>query len=301
MSLLVVGSVAYDTIETVQSKVIDALGGSATYISLAASYFTNPVHLVGVVGSDFKKEHIDLLSKKNVDLKGLQIVENGKTFRWSGRYHKNFNDRDTISTDLNVFETFNPIIPDEIKNDDFIMLGNIDPPLQLNVLEQINKPKLTVLDTMNLWINIKKMELLEVLKNIDVLIINDSEAELLTSEANLVKAAKQILNIGMKYLIIKKGAHGAVLFDGTKVFSAPAYPLENLVDPTGAGDTFAGGFLGYLSKQNEINFEIMRKAVVYGSVMASFCCEDFSTSALENLNEEKIQNRFDEFAEIARF
>lgn len=301
MSLLVVGSVAYDSIETTESKVVDALGGSATYISLAASYFTNPVHLIGVVGSDFKEEHINLLSERKVDLSGLQIVEDGKTFRWSGRYHKNFNDRDTLSTDLNVFEKFNPVIPDELKNDDFLMLGNIDPPLQLNVLDQITKPKLTVLDTMNLWINIKKDELLNVLSKIDVLIINDSEAELLTGDSNIVKAAKDILKIGMKYLIIKKGAHGAMLFGDGKVFSAPAYPLENLVDPTGAGDTFAGGFLGFLSQQNKVDFESMRKAVIYGSVMASFCCENFSTSALENLTKEKIEERFNEFAEIARF
>ncbi|MBN1301997.1 MAG: bifunctional hydroxymethylpyrimidine kinase/phosphomethylpyrimidine kinase [Melioribacteraceae bacterium] len=301
MSLLVVGSVAYDSIETPFDKINDALGGSATYISLAASYFTAPVNLVGVVGNDFKPEHTKILEDHDIDLTGLERIEDGKTFRWGGKYHYDLNVRDTLFTDLNVFENFKPKIPEKWKKASFIVLGNIMPSLQSLVLDQLEKPRFVLCDTMNLWINNTKEDLLDVMKRVDVLIINDSEARLLTDEPNLIKAARRILQMGPEYLIIKKGEHGALLFGDNSIFSAPAYPLENIFDPTGAGDTFAGGFAGYLHKTQDLSFENLKKAVIYGSTMASFSVEKFSTKALEGLSNLEIHDRFIEFRELSNF
>ncbi|HPI38695.1 MAG TPA: PfkB family carbohydrate kinase [Ignavibacteriaceae bacterium] len=301
MSLLIVGSLGLDTVATPFSRVEDALGGSATYISLAASYFTGPVHIVGVVGEDFPKEYITLLEEHNVNLSGLQVIPGGKTFRWSGKYHYDLNTRDTLLTELNVFENFDPIIPDNLKKAKYVCLGNIDPVLQLKVLDQIENPRFVVCDTMNYWIEGKKDDLMKVLKRADVLIINDSEARLLAHEPNLIKAAKMIIEMGVGTLIIKKGEHGALLFGENIIFSAPAYPLESIFDPTGAGDTFAGGFIGYLHKTLDLSPENLKRAVVYGSTMASFCVEEFSTKSLENLSYLRIQDRFREFLTISRF
>ena len=301
MGLLVVGSLGLDTVETPLDKVTDALGGSATYISLAASYFSGPIQLVGVVGSDYPQEYIDLLGKHNVDLEGLQIIEGGKTFRWGGKYHYDLNVRDTLFTDLNVFEKFDPVIPDNYKKSKYVCLGNIAPTLQLRVLEQMDNSQLVVCDTMNYWIEGMKDELIELLKSVNVLIINDSEARMLSNEPNLIKASKLIREMGPEFLIIKKGEHGAMLFAEDTIFSAPAYPMEMIYDPTGAGDSFAGGFIGYLYKTRDLSPENMKRAVIYGSAMASFCVEKFSTKALEDLSYLRIQDRFREFLKLSRF
>ncbi|MFA7418599.1 MAG: PfkB family carbohydrate kinase [Melioribacteraceae bacterium] len=301
MGLLIVGSIGLDNIETPFDKIEGALGGSTTYISLAASYFTGPVSIVGVVGDDFSQDHIKMLEDHNIDHEGLQIVEGGKTFRYGCRYHYDLNTRDSLFTDLNVFESFNPIIPDKDKKASFVILGNIAPSLQTTVLDQLENPKFIVCDTMNFWINGALEDLKKVLKRVNVLIINDSEARLLSKEPNLIKAAKIISDMGPKYLIIKKGEHGALLFGENQIFSAPAYPMENIFDPTGAGDAFAGGFTGYLHKNMELSFENMKRAVIYGSIMASFCVEKFSTKGLENLSFLEIKNRFIEFRDLSTF
>ncbi len=301
MGLLVVGSVALDSVETPFDKIEDALGGSSTYISVAASYFTAPIHLIGVVGDDFPKEHIEMLNNHDIDLDGLQIVEGEKTFRWGGKYHYDLNVRDTLFTDLNVFENFNPVIPDKMLKDNFILLGNIAPTLQLSVLDQMDDQSFVVCDTMNLWIDIMKEDLIKVIKRVNVLIINDSEARLLSNEPNLIKAARKIRDMGPEYLIIKKGEHGALLFSKDSIFSAPAYPLESIFDPTGAGDTFAGGFSGYLHNSGDYSFENMKRAVIYGSALASFCVEEFSTKGIENLSNLEIKDRFYEFKKLSGF
>ena len=301
MGLLVVGSLGLDTVATPFDKVEDALGGSATYISLAASYFGGPVELVGVVGSDFPKQYLRTMEDHNIDLEGLQIVEGGKTFRWSGKYHYDLNVRDTLFTELNVFQNFNPIIPDSFKKAKYICLGNIDPVLQEKVLDQLNEPQFIVCDTMNYWIEGKKNELLKLLPRVNVLIINDSEARLLAHEPNLIRAAKKIRALGPEILIIKKGEHGALLFTEDTVFSAPAYPMETIFDPTGAGDSFAGGFIGYLYKTRDLSPESLKRAVIYGSTMASFCVEKFSTRGLEDLSYLQIQDRYREFMQLSRF
>ena len=301
MGLLVVGSLGLDTVATPFDKVENALGGSAVYISLSASYFSGPTHLVGVVGDDFPKSYLALLESHNIDLEGLQIVENGKTFRWSGKYHYDLNVRDTLLTELNVFESFNPVIPDKLRKARFVCLGNIDPALQIKVLDQMENPHFVVCDTMNYWIEGKKEELLALLKRVNVLIINDSEARLLSKEPNLVKSAKLIREMGPEILIIKKGEHGALLFTDDVVFSAPAYPMEMIYDPTGAGDSFAGGFIGYLHKTQDLSHENMKCAVVYGSAMASFCVEKFSTKGLEDLEYLRVHDRFREFLNLSRF
>ena len=301
MGLLIVGSLGLDTVETPFDKVTDALGGSATFISLAASYFSGPIQLVGVVGSDYPQEYIDLLGKHNVDLEGLQIIEGGKTFRWGGKYHYDLNVRDTLFTDLNVFEKFDPVIPDNYKKSKYLCLGNIAPTLQLRVLDQMDNTQFVVCDTMNYWIEGMKDELVTLLKRVNVLIINDSEARLLSNEPNLIKAAKLIREMGPEFLIIKKGEHGAMLFADDTIFSAPAYPMEIIYDPTGAGDSFAGGFIGYLYKTRDLSPENMKRAVIYGSAMASFCVEKFSTKALEDLSYLQIQDRFREFRNLSRF
>jgi sugar/nucleoside kinase (ribokinase family) len=301
LSLLVVGSVGLDSVETPFDKIEDALGGSATYISLAASYFSSPVTLIGVVGSDFPKLYIEMLEEHNVDLEGMQIIEGEKTFRWGGKYHYDLNVRDTLFTELNAFENFNPVIPENFRKARYVCLGNIDPILQMKVLEQMTDPQFVVCDTMNLWINTMKDDLLKLLKKVTVLIINDSEARLLTNEPNLIKAAKMIRELGPEILIIKKGEHGALLFTNDTIFSAPAYPMEIIFDPTGAGDSFAGGFIGYLHKTRDLSPENIRRAVIYGSAMASFCVEKFSTKGLEDLSHLQIQDRFREFKNLSSF
>lgn len=301
MSLLVVGSVGLDTVYTPFDKVEDALGGSATYISLAASYFSGPIHFVGVVGEDFPKQYIRVLERHNIDLEGLQIVNGGKTFRWAGKYHYDLNVRDTLFTELNVFQTFNPVIPERFQKAQFVCLGNIDPFLQIRVLNQLKNPKFVVCDTMNYWIEGKKDSLIELLKKVNVLIINDSEARLLAHEPNLIRAARIIREFGPEVLVIKKGEHGALLFVEDQIFSAPAYPLEMIYDPTGAGDSFAGGFTGYLHKTQDLSPENLKCAVVYGSAMASFCVEKFSTKALEDLEYYRILDRVREFRKLSSF
>lgn len=301
MGLLVVGSLGLDTVATPFDRVEDALGGSATYISLAASYFSGPIYMVGVVGEDFPEKYIRLFEQHNVDLEGVQIVPGGKTFRWSGKYHYDLNVRDTLLTELNVFESFNPVIPEKCKRARFVCLGNIDPVLQLQVLDQMTNPHFVVCDTMNYWIQGKKEELLKLLKKVNVLIINDSEARLLAQDPNLIKAARAIKSMGPEILIIKKGEHGALLFTDEIIFSAPAYPMEMIYDPTGAGDTFAGGFTGYLHKTQDLSPENMKCAVIYGSAMASFCVEKFSTKGLEDLQYLRVQDRFREFLKLSRF
>lgn len=299
MSILVVGSAALDTVETPYGSVEDALGGSAIYFSAAASYFA-PVNLVAVVGDDFPREQIEFLKKKNVDFSGLEVAS-GKTFRWGGKYGFDLNERDTLFTHLNVFEKFEPKIPDSYKNSEYIFLANIGPDLQMDVLKQIQAPKLVALDTMNYWIGGNLPALRETLKRVDVLIINDSEVRQLANEANLVKASKIVQEMGPKTLIIKKGEHGALLITRNSFFWAPAYPLEIIYDPTGAGDTFAGGFMGYMAKSDDISIDNLKRAVVFGSAMASFCVEKFSLERLKNLSDEEIRTRFKEFWQMTNF
>ena len=301
MDLLVVGSVGLDHVETPFGEIENALGGAATYISVAASYFTKPVQLVGVVGEDFPKEHVQMLEDHMVELQHLEVVEGGKTFRWGGKYHDDLNVRDTLYTDLGVFEKFAPKIPEKFKKNSFIILGNIIPSLQQSVIDQLEGDNFIVTDTMNLWIENTLEDLLKVLKSTNALIINDSEARLLAKEANLIKAAKIIREMGPEYLIIKKGEHGALLFHEDTIFSAPAFPLESVFDPTGAGDTFVGGFAGYLHSSGDMSFDNVKRAVIYGSAMASFCVEQFSTKGLEKLDKLKIHDRFLGFRELSRF
>lgn len=301
MSLLIVGSVALDTVETPFGKAAEALGGSAVYISVAASYFTSPIRLVGVVGGDFPKGHIQFLESRQIDLDGLQVIENGKTFRWGGKYHYDLNARDTLFTELNVFKDFDPMIPDGFKNSSYVCLGNIDPVLQLQVLNQITKPRMVVGDTMNYWIEMKPRELAETMKFMDVIIVNDSEARLLTREPNLIKAAKKIIGMGPHSVIIKKGEHGAMLVTEDTIFSAPAYPLETIFDPTGAGDSFAGGFIGWLARTDDCSVANLKRAVVYGSTLASFCVEQFSVDSLRDLSYLKIHDRYHSFMNLSHF
>jgi sugar/nucleoside kinase (ribokinase family) len=301
VSLLVVGSVALDTVETPFGSVKDALGGSAVYISVAAGYFTTPIRLVAVVGGDFPKEHIEFMESRQIDLDGLQTIESGKTFRWGGKYHYDLNVRDTLFTDLNVFKNFDPKIPQGFKSSAYVCLGNIDPVLQLRVLNQINKPRLVVGDTMNYWIETKPKELMKTMKFMDAIIVNDSEARLLTHEPNLIKAAKKIIKMGPRIIIIKKGEHGAMLVTEDTIFSAPAYPLETIFDPTGAGDSFAGGFIGWISRTDDFSTENLKRAVVYGSTLASFCVEKFSVDSLRDLSYLKIRDRFHSFMDLSRF
>jgi sugar/nucleoside kinase (ribokinase family) len=301
MSLLVVGSIALDTIETPFDRVEDVAGGSAVYIATAASYFTAPIRMVGVVGSDFPKSEFEFLESRGIDLEGLQVVPGGKTFKWKGRYHYDLNIRDTLETQLNVFEEFNPILPESYKTCRYVVLGNIDPTLQRRVIQSLSKkPELVVCDTMNFWIEGKRMELLETLKLVDILIINDSEARLLASEPNLIKSARKIMSLGPKTIIIKKGEHGALLFTNDTIFSAPAYPLESIYDPTGAGDAFAGGFIGHLVRTEDFSDENMKRAVIYGSTLASFCVSKFGIEGIKSLSDVEILGRYREFIELSR-
>jgi sugar/nucleoside kinase (ribokinase family) len=301
LSLLVVGSLGLDTVSTPFDKAEEALGGSATYISLSASYFSAPVNLVGVVGSDFPNSYIHLMEEHNINLEGLQIIEGGKTFRWGAKYHYDLNVRDTLFTELNVFQNFDPVIPEKFRKAKFVCLGNIDPVLQMKVLEQITDSSFVICDTMNYWIEGMKDDLLKLLKKVNVLIINDSEARLLAHDPNLIKSARMIRDMGPEILIIKKGEHGALLFTDDVVFSAPAYPMEMIYDPTGAGDSFAGGFAGYLHRTQDVTPENLKCAVIYGSAMASFCVEKFSTKGLEKLSYLRVQDRFREFMNLSRF
>ncbi len=302
MSILVVGTVAYDKIETPFGKTDKILGGAATYISLTASKFTDNVNIVSIVGGDFDKKYIQLLTDRGINVRGLQIQPDEKTFFWSGKYDVDMNSRDTLVTELNVLADFDPILPETHKNPDYLVLGNLTPSVQMRVIEQCTqKPKLTILDTMNFWMDHALSDLLKVLKKVDVLLINDGEARQLSGEYSLVKAAKKILTMGPKYLVIKKGEHGALLFNENTVFFAPALPLEDVFDPTGAGDTFAGGFIGYIAHRNNTSFETLKNAIIYGSAMASFTVEKFGTDALLNLSKEDIQNRVQLFVDLVQF
>lgn len=301
-SLVVVGTVAFDSIETPFGKSERIIGGAATYISLAASYFVKNINLVSVVGGDFPKQQIALMNKRGVHTEGLQIKEGEKSFFWKGSYHLDMNTRDTLVTDLNVLATFDPIVPDSYQDCEFLMLGNLTPTIQISVINRLHRrPKLIVLDTMNFWMEHTPKELAEVLTMIDVLTVNDAEARELSGEYSLVKAAKKILDRGPKYLIIKKGEHGALLFHENNVFFAPALPLEEVFDPTGAGDAFAGGFIGYLSKTNDISYDNMKRAIIYGSTMASFCVEKFGTERLISLTDEDIEERVQDFVDLVQF
>ena len=302
MNLLVVGTVAFDAIETPFGKTDKIIGGAATYICLSSSFFTKKLNLVSVVGEDFPNDAIKMLQNKSVNTSGLQIKEGEKTFFWSGKYHNDMNSRDTLDTQLNVLENFNPIVPSEFKDSEFLMLGNLMPSIQKKVLDQMTKrPKLIVLDTMNYWMDHFMDDLKESLEEVDVLTINDEEARQLAQEHSLVKAAKIILSMGPKYLIIKKGEHGALLFNNEEIFFAPALPLEDVFDPTGAGDSFAGGFIGYLAKTNNISFENMKRAVIHGSAMASFSVEKFGTQRLTEISQEDIDARINEFTNLVKF
>ncbi|AMQ01545.1 sugar kinase [Pedobacter cryoconitis] len=302
MSLIIIGTVAFDAIETPFGKTDKIVGGAATYASLAASYFYNKVKIVGVVGDDFHQEDISTFTKHGIDTEGLQIKEGEKSFFWSGKYHNDMNSRDTLITELNVLADFDPIIPESYQDCEYLMLGNLTPQVQQTVIKRLkNRPKLIVLDTMNFWMDIALNDLLDTLKMIDVLTINDEEARQLSGEYSLVKAAKKILEMGPKYLIIKKGEHGALLFHEDKVFSTPALPLAEVFDPTGAGDTFAGGFIGYLAKVGTINFDTMKNAIIYGSALASFCVEKFGTEKIVNLTEAEVAGRIQEFVNLSAF
>ncbi len=301
MSLVVVGSMAFDAIETPFGKSDKIIGGAGTYIAWCASNYT-PVKQISVVGGDFPQAELDALTARNVDLEGVQIKKDGKTFFWSGRYHMDMNTRDTLETQLNVLGDFEPVVPESYQDAEFLMLGNLAPSVQRSVIEQLKtRPKLIVMDTMNFWMEIAMDDLKQTISMVDLLMVNDSEARELTGEYSLVKAAAAILKMGPKYLIIKKGEHGALLFHGSKVFCAPALPLEEVFDPTGAGDTFAGGFIGHLAKTKNISFENMKTAIIVGSAMASFCVEKFGTERLREITKADIDERLAEFVQLANF
>lgn len=303
MSLLTVGSVAFDAIETPFGKTDKIVGGSGSYISLAASYFTKKVNLVAVVGEDFSQDTIQMFQQHGINTDGLQIKKGEKSFFWAGRYHNDLNSRDTLVTELNVLADFDPVIPDGYQDCEYLMLGNLTPSVQKTVVNRLKKrPKLIAMDTMNFWMEEAFVgELKEVLQMVDVLSVNDEEARMLSGEYSLVKAARKIMSMGPKYLIIKKGEHGALLFDEKQVFFAPALPLEEVFDPTGAGDTFAGGFIGHLASTDDISFENMKRGVIYGSAMASFCVEKFGTERLVNLTAEALEERVQEFVDLVQF
>lgn len=302
MSILVVGTVAFDAIETPFGKTDKIIGGSGTYIGLAASFFYGNIKLVSVVGDDFPKEMFSNFNKKGIHTEGVQIMKGKKSFFWAGRYHLDMNTRDTIKTDLNVLADFDPVLPENYRKVDYLMLGNIDPKLQIDVIDQLKtRPKLIAMDTMNYWMNNTKTDLHKVIKMVDMLIINDEEARQLANEYSIAKAAKIILKMGPKYLVIKKGEHGALLFYGDEVFFAPALPLEEIFDPTGAGDTFAGGFMGYIAKTKNITYTNMKRAVIYGSALASFCVEKFGPQRLFEIKNSHINKRVGEFVNLTKF
>jgi sugar/nucleoside kinase (ribokinase family) len=302
MSLIVVGTMAFDAIETPFGKIDRIIGGSATYVAYAASNFVKPIYQVSIVGNDFPAEEMDSLRNRGVDLQGVETVASKKSFFWSGRYHTDMNTRDTLVTDLNVLLDFNPDLPSHYRSAPFLMLGNLDPVLQKKVILQMDKrPELIVLDTMNFWMSTAMPALEEVLKLVDVLLVNDSEARELSGQYSLVKAAKEIQKMGPRFLIIKKGEHGALLFHEDRVFFAPALPLEDVFDPTGAGDTFAGGFIGHLARTNDISFENMKRAIIVGSAMASFCVEKFGPERLKEVSREDINSRIQQFVHLSNF
>ena len=300
--LLIVGTVAFDAIETPFGKTDKILGGAATYIGLSASFFNLQSAIVSVVGDDFPQEYLDLLTARNIDISGLEVVKGGKTFFWSGRYHNDLNSRDTLDTQLNVLADFQPKVPHDYKNADIVMLGNLHPLVQSSVLDQMERqPKLVVLDTMNFWMDCALPELLQVIKRVDVITINDEEARQLSGEYSLVKAAAKIQTMGPKYVVIKKGEHGALLFHNKDVFFAPALPLEEVFDPTGAGDTFAGGFAGYITQSENISFDNMKNAIIQGSNLASFCVEKFGTEKMLDLDKSDVLSRLQQFKSLTQF
>ncbi|MFN3528814.1 MAG: PfkB family carbohydrate kinase [Bacteroidia bacterium] len=302
MSLVVVGTVAFDAIETPFGKTDKIVGGAATYAGLSASFLTKGVKIVSVVGDDFPQQQIDFFHERGIDTTGLQIRQGEKSFFWSGKYHMDMNSRDTLDTQLNVLADFDPILPDSYQDCEFLLLGNLTPTVQQTVMNRLhNRPKLVVMDTMNFWMDVALDDLIETIKRVDVLTINDEEARMLSKEYSLVKAAKKILAMGPKYLVIKKGEHGALLFNQHEVFFAPALPLEEVFDPTGAGDTFAGGFIGYLARTRDISFENMKRAIIYGSAMASFCVEKFGAERLESLSTEELDQRIKLFIDLVQF
>lgn len=302
MSLTVVGTMAFDDIETPFGKSDKIVGGSASYIAWAASNFVQPVNQVSVIGGDFPQSELDALTKRGVALEGVQVKKDEKSFYWAGKYHLDMNSRDTLVTELNVLADFEPVIPASYQGSEFLILGNLSPQVQMSVINQLNpRPKLIVMDTMNFWMDIALEDLLKTIKMVDVLVVNDSEARQLTGEFSLVKAAKKILTMGPRYLVIKKGEHGALLFHENHVFFAPALPLEDVFDPTGAGDTFAGGFIGHLAKTKDISFENMKTAIIVGSAMASFCVEKFGATRLREISKEDISARLEQFVELVNF
>lgn len=300
--LLIVGTVAFDAIETPFGKTDKILGGSAPYIGLSASQFNVESAIVSVVGGDFPDEYLELLSHHNIDISAVEIISAEKTFFWSGRYHNDMNTRDTLSTELNVLSNFQPVVPDNFKDSSVVVLGNLHPLVQSSILDQVvNKNALVILDTMNFWMDNTLEDLMQVIKRVDILTINDEEARQLTNESSLVVAARKIYAMGPKYVVIKKGEHGALLFNEENVFFAPALPLEEVFDPTGAGDTFAGGFAGFLTKTNDFSFENMKKAVIYGSALASFCVEKFGTERMCNLDSKEVFRRLQLFKNLTQF
>ncbi len=302
MSLLVVGTVAFDAIETPFGKTDKIIGGAATYAALAASYFYNDINLVSVVGDDFPESTIKDFNDHGINTRGLQVKKGEKSFFWAGKYHNDMNTRDTIATELNVLMTFDPVIPEAYQNCSFLMLGNLMPAIQIQVIERLtNRPKLIVMDTMNFWMETAMDDLLKAITMVDVLTINDAEARQLSGEYSLVKAAQKILEMGPRYLIIKKGEHGALLFNREQVFFAPALPLEEVFDPTGAGDTFAGGFIGFLARTKDVSFENMKRGIIFGSAMASFCVEKFGTERIMHLQQEEVDERVQEFVDLVQF
>ncbi len=302
MSLITVGSMAFDALETPFGKIDRTIGGSAVYVAWAASNFYRPCKQISIVGGDFPQEEMDQLSARGVDFEGVEIVPEGKSFFWSGRYHLDMNTRDTLVTDLNVLAQFNPVVPESYQDCQYLMLGNLVPALQQSVMKQLKqRPKLIVMDTMNFWMDTAWDDLLETVKLVDVLVVNDSEARQLSGEYSLVKAAKKIMAMGPRYLVVKKGEHGALLFHGDQMFSAPALPLEVVFDPTGAGDTFAGGFIGHLAQTGDVSFENMKTAIIVGSAMASFCVEKFGTERMKEISQKDIQERIALFAQLVYF
>ena len=300
--LLAVGTVAFDAIETPFGKTDKILGGSGTFVGLAASQFGVETGVVSVVGGDFPQSYLDMMNAKGINTDGVEIIKEGKTFFWSGKYHNDMNSRDTLVTELNVLEHFAPVVPENFKDAEIVMLGNLHPLTQASVLDQMDvKPKLVVLDTMNFWMNIALSDLHEVIKRIDVITVNDEEARQLSGEYSLVNAAKKIHEMGPKYVVIKKGEHGALLFNEGKMFFAPALPLAEVFDPTGAGDTFAGGFCGFLTKTKDVSFDNMKNAIIYGSNLASFCVEKFGTQRMEELTKEEVTERLGAFKQLTQF
>ena len=299
--LVIVGTVAFDAIETPFGKTDKILGGAATYIGLAASQFNTNGAIVSVVGGDFPEADIDMLENKGMNVEGLEVVENGKTFFWSGRYHNDMNSRDTLATELNVLETFSPVVPDAYQDAEVVMLGNLHPMVQMGVIEQMSNPKMVVLDTMNFWMDVALDDLKKVIAKVHVITINDEEARQLSGEYSLVNAAKKIMTMGPAYVVIKKGEHGALIFHENEMFFAPALPLAEVFDPTGAGDTFAGGFTGYLAKTGDYSFDNMKRAIIYGSCLASFCVEKFGTERMQNLNREEVNKRLHQFKSLTQY